>query len=100
MEGQINIFDWINSIKLDYQIEAVYEKIFGVKKFRNFIRDKKRKEIIGYLKFQGQYYLGVGWSYSNSTIINLSPKGVTFDNEKMIYKFEEIADMLIKKYKC
>lgn len=100
MIGQISIFDWVNSVKLEYRIEAVYNKMFGIKKFRNFIRDKKSDEIIGYLKFQGEYYLGVRWSPENSTIINLSPKGVTFDHEKIIYKFEEIADMLIKKYSC
>jgi len=98
MKGQISIFDWEYSVNLQYKIAAVYEKIFEIKKFRNFIRDKKRNEIIEYLKFQGKYYLGVGWSFENSTIINVSPEGVLFNHEKNIYKFEEIADMLIEKY--
>lgn len=100
MKGQLSIFDWESSVKLEYHIEAVYKKIFGIKKLKNYIRDKRIDEIIEYLKFQGEYYLGVGWSFDNSTIINLFPSGVTFDREKKIYKFEEIADLLIKKYSC
>lgn len=95
--GQVTIDQYMDTVELDYKIEAVYEKIFGVKKFRNYIRDCKRNEIIAYMKFQGKYYLGCGWSRKNTTIIDVSPSGIMF-NYKDIHSFEEIADLLIKKY--
>lgn len=94
IQGQFSILD----LDLQYKIEAVYIKIFGIRKFKNYIRDKKLEEIVDYLRFQGEYYLGVGWSERNSTIINLSPDGIRFNDEEKIYSHEEIAEMLIDQF--
>lgn len=95
IQGQFNILDLLD---MQYKIEAVYIKIFCVKKFKNFIRDKKLKQIVDYLQFQGKYYLGVGWSERNSTTIDLSPDGMRFNDEEKIYSHEEIAEMLINQF--
>ena len=81
-----------------YKVEAVYLKIFKVKKFKNYIRDGKKQEIIEYLEHQGNHYLGCGWSEQNSTIIDVRPKGVRFNHDERIYSFETIADKLIEMY--
>lgn len=87
----------MNAQALEYKIKAVYDKIFGIKKFRNYIRDGKRDEIIDYLKFQGEYGLSVGWSERNSTIIEISAKELTF-NYVDTYTIEDVTDLLINKY--
>ena len=98
MNGQITITDWLDSVAMDFKIEAVYQKLFGVKKFRNLIRDGRRDKVIAYLRFQGNYGLGCGWSEKNSTIINLSKTGMIFNYDGREYSFDVITDFLIAKY--
>lgn len=98
MDGQISLFEWIHDKELAYKIEAVYLKVFDVKKFRNYIRDRKLHEIIDYLRFQGKHCAGYGWSRKNSTIINITDRGVVFNYESTTYSYKQIAELLVEKY--
>ena len=96
IEGQLNLFD---ILEMEYKLEGAYIKIFKVKKFRNYIRDGKRKEVIGYMAHFGNYNTSMGWSEINHTIISFSPKGIQFNGEDKIYPYEDVADMLIQRYR-
>lgn len=96
LKGQLSIFDLS---EFEYKLEAVYIKIFDIKKFRNYIRDGKREKVIDYMAHLGKYHTSIGWSERNHTILALSPKGLQFNDEEYIYPFPTIADMLIQRYR-
>lgn len=87
---------------LEYKIEKVYTSFFNIKKFRKMVDESRKKEIIEYLRFYttgGYLGVGIGWSEDNHTIVDVDKCGIHFDHdESCIYKFSEIAELLIKQY--
>ena len=66
------------------------------------IDESQKKEIIEYLQFYttgGCLGVGIGWSRENYTIVDIDKRGIHFNHdESRIYKFSEMADLLIKQY--
>lgn len=87
---------------LEYKIEKVYTSFFNIKKFKKLIDESQKKEIIEYLRFYttgGCLGVGIGWSRENHTIVDIDKRGIHFNHdESHIYKFSEMADLLIKQY--
>lgn len=79
---------------LEYQAERVYLELDEDQK--NFVRNKKRKELIDSMKEMfGKSYQGSGGP--GKAYIEFSPKGIVFDHQRdKIRTYKEIADALIK----
>lgn len=87
---------------LEYKIEKVYTSLFSIRKFKKIVYECNRNDIIKCLKFHiqnGSLGVGIGWSEDNHTIVDLDKRGIHFNhNEKAIYSFKEIAELLTNQY--
>lgn len=87
---------------IEYKVEKVYISLFFNKKFKKMVYDCDYKAVEGVLRFtttNGGLGVGIGWDEKNNTIVDISKRGIWFNNDETeMFSFKTITKLLIKKY--
>ena len=109
IKEQITIFEYCPELLppapqvhiTDLQLEKVYKGLFPIKWMQKKVESADLKgtiELIRRFTTGGSLRMGIGWSETNPTIINLDRRGIEFDNDGIYHSFHDVAVLLIHKY--
>lgn len=105
IKGQMNLFEYYPDLLppapnihiTDIQLEKVYKGLFPVRWMQKKVESADLEETIALMK-RFTTGMGIGWSETNPTIINLDKRGIEFNHDGTYHSFHDVAVLLIHKY--